>query len=529
MDSLLLTTPPQGDENATEVILQPKELIKWLDGLCLSEIPESVDKLDKSVTAFNAATMTKSERIKLLEIYHEAYERILVNFDDMRIKQLKLRKPQREKLANQIVWLYLKLAHGYNVIVHDGYAQNISPKRSQTLLLAIFRSMELLSDALIYAYRSKLKKPALAYLELHQLFAFAEHHGVLEQRIKAARGYAKTPSISGIYKLAMIMGVLDTAQFDSIDIEAMVFALQPFAQYCTLSADTQNQLMQYRYTIKLNEDFAPRAGDPTSKRGESSWRYLSVDPMVDQLQEWLDKNQNNEDKLFIDQELTLFPRVLEIIGNQAKDVGRQPAIIETGQTVSVLIGFLPLQSLLITQAARLQLALKYNLSTWAVHKKTDKGCELTAELDAVPENIVLGEVVALVEKDADTGVVSLRMVAYITRSELAHDGKILLGVEYLSDQAKPLTFTPAHRTFEAHNAVPLSGIYLPKNPHRTEHAHLIIDKAHFEDNGEYRVKTGGQEYHVKVEELVQKTTRQAIFRFDVLADSDPQPKVVHEN
>jgi hypothetical protein len=196
MKNIRLTTPEQIEHKDATIELDPNNLESWLNSLINSDIIETVASLDKALSEFNGTKVPAIKRKKLLEVYFTTFQKLLHSYDEMRLAQLNIPTKQKQKLRNDIVWLYIKLSHGYKIIVKDELDPDKAALKKSDLLLSTFRAIELTVISLMYAYRYGLDTPPLVFLELHQLYAFSEFEKITNKPVKAAKGYAKTPTIS---------------------------------------------------------------------------------------------------------------------------------------------------------------------------------------------------------------------------------------------------------------------------------------------------------------------------------------------
>ena len=103
MDILLLSTPAQHKAKNPAVETDPKNLKKWIDKLPTTNVVETVKELISAIEGFNAVQLSDHDRIMLLEIYTQAFESILYNYDNMRIRQLKISLSEQRNLAEDIM------------------------------------------------------------------------------------------------------------------------------------------------------------------------------------------------------------------------------------------------------------------------------------------------------------------------------------------------------------------------------------------------------------------------------------------
>ncbi|VAX03350.1 hypothetical protein MNBD_GAMMA20-197, partial [hydrothermal vent metagenome] len=144
MDFLLLTTPPQHAADNPAVERNAGRLKQWLTELPIMDAVETVRRLHASISPFNELSLPDAERLKLLEVYRQGLEEVFLIYDEQRLKVLSLPASERQRLADDIMGLYLELANGYKILVRNGFDEGDDPARDGFLLQAIYRAMELI-------------------------------------------------------------------------------------------------------------------------------------------------------------------------------------------------------------------------------------------------------------------------------------------------------------------------------------------------------------------------------------------------
>jgi len=523
MKTIRLTTPPQSENQNDSVELDAGNLERWLKSLRGGDIIETVARLDEAISGFNEVIVPADNRLKLLEIYFTAFHHNLQGYDEMRLAQLKVSTKQKHELASDIMWLYIKLSHGYKIIVKDHVGTPNSSKPPQYLLLAVFRAMELTMISLIYSCRFGLSAPPLTYIEMHQLYEFAEYYELSEKSVKAASGYAKTPTIASYYALAMIFINIDPAQYESYTLEVLFLALQPFTFGCPITRATENSADSYIFRIKLYENQIPVVvADEDTTRAKDKIRYLNIGKFLDKLQRWIDDNKNNSDTLLIEHELELFPGVITHLETIRSERKKQLEESRTGpienQSVKLIFGFGPLESLLIVKSAELGLRLNYNISEWAVQSQSATGCELASHLDLVTDELSLGDLVAMVKGGEEDEPVTLVTIACLSRLQQQDQGVLLAGLEYMNGDASPLTYLKVNEEGEAVDGVQANGIFLMKESSGEKSPIMIVSRNHYQEQQHYLVKTQEKVCTVVADKLVRQTLRYAFFNYKILKE-----------
>ena len=523
MKSIRLTTPVQHNDENPAVELNPSNLERWLNELPVDDIIETVKKLDETVSAFNELKVAASNRLNLLEIYFSAFHKILQGYDEMRIAQLKMSAKQKQQLSNNIMWLYIKLSHGYKIIVKNNAGNPKNSKQPQYLLLALFRALELTVISLLYAYRFGMDAPPFTYLELHQLYVFAEYNELLYKPIKAARGYAKTPTIASFYTLALVFISIDPRQYESYTLDVLFLALQPFSFNCSITRTFESTENSYIYKINLSENQPPIILVNNEINSFNKWtRYLDIEKFIAEINAWLDENKDNKNTLLIENELELFPAVITRlkVSRNEKNISTVESHCEivTAKSLKLIVGLSQLESLLIMKSVDLGMKLNYRVSEWTVQSESSTDCELASNINTIDDELSLGELVAIVNDDEEGKPISLLKIAYICALQQFEQGVLFARLEYLSSSAYPLTYIMISGGSEVINATQSNGIYLLDDGAKDDSPLIIVNRLHYREMQRYLIKTREKICKVVATDLVKQTLHYSFFKFEIVQE-----------
>lgn len=536
MKNVRLTTPIQHNEADPAVELHPANLERWLNELPVDDIFETVGKLDTIISAFNEVKVLSTNRLKLLEIYFSAFRKMLQGYDEMRIAQLRVPAKQKQQLSHDIMWLYIKLSHGYKIIVKDYAGTPNNSKPPQYLLKSLFRALELTVVSLIYSYRFGLETPPLTYLELHQLYAFAEHYELLDKPVTSAGGYAKTPTIASFYTLALIFVSIEPRQYEPYTLEVLFLALQPFSFEGVITRAFEPNENSFIYNINLSENQAPAIMADNEISSVTEWtRYLDIGDVITNITGWVDENKDKSNTLLIEHELELFPALitrLKVNLNEKKCQStqnkRKPL---EANCAKLIIGLVPLESLLIMKSVELDLRLNFKLSEWTVQAESPNGCELASHIDIFEEELSLGELVGIVSSDKGDDSMSLLKIAYICGLQQLEQGVILIRLEYLSGTAHPLIYMMVSEEGNAVEKTRSNGVYLLDEMEDSDKSLMIVNRQHYKQSQQYLVKTREKVYTVVATDLIRQTLRYSYFHFNIMQeerkDSSSGNNIVH--
>ena len=540
MLNLRLTTPPQHFSPDAEFELNPSALEKTLKELQQASMLDRISQLDAAITRFNEVKLESSKRIKLLEVYFTAYQKLLQGFDEMRIAQLNISAQQKKQVKKDIMWLYIKLSHGYKIVVKEFAAQSASDKPAKEIVLATFRAMELSYTSLLYSYRFDIEEPPLCYLEIHQIYSFAEFYNILDSTVRGAQGYAKTPTIESFYILCMLFSNLDPRQYESYTLEVLFLALQPMLFKCKLSKNIKFSPNSFFYRVNLNENLPSEILlDNKITDLNTSIRYIQIDAFMQEMQDWLNKNQNSENSLLIEQELELFPAILTRlkINHSQKSAGAE----ETPNTeeqpddnYQLIIGLAPLESLLIMDELGMDLHLDFNESQWRKISESSHCCELLSCAEVQPEAVRLGELAAIVTHgkleeanggDASSHSIKLRQIGQIVALRQLEDNKLLIELEFIQGNAHPLTYrrlTSEDKTIDYSSAI---GIYFTDANNAETPPQIVLANQHFRAGQHYLITTRERSFSIEACKLFQRSMLYSYFAYKVLQESVNNPNV----
>lgn len=498
MKNIRLTTPEQIENGDTAVELDPNNLENWLNSLLNSDIIETVTSLDKTLSAFNSVKIPAIKRKKLLEIYFATFQKLLHSYDEMRIAQLNIPTKQKHQLRNDIVWLYIKLSHGYKIIVKDELESNNSPLKQQDLLLTTFRAIELTVISLLYAYRYGLDAPPLVFLELHQLYTFAEFKKITKKSVKAAKGYAKTPTISNFYSLAMLFTSIDPTKYEAYTLEVLFLALQSFLFNCQISHSPKPKDDSLIYKINIFEDAAPviipngQLIEAILEPSESTI-YLDITNFIGEVSSWLESNKNNKNTFLIEDELELFPGVLKQL-NELKEKSTSSTPESTNKTkepssVRLIFGLQPLESLLIVQTIDLDLKLDYKSFEWDVVSQTKGSFELSCRLNNSNESLTLGDLVSIIDLDEEGKLTSLKHLTYISSIKQLDNDTLSMRLEIIDGTPQATTYTAINENPATEDSLQQNGILLTSQEDDKNSQVLLVKRSLLNHSKQYLLKT----------------------------------------
>ncbi len=521
MEFLFLTTPEHHAAKNNAVELNAKRLKQWLDALPIMDITETVISLHTTIEPFNEIQLSNDERLKLLETYYVVIDEILFSYDDMRITMLPISLKERRHLKNDIMWLYLSLANGYKSVVKSGFEKNVNPKKDNVLLVSIYRSMELIIQAMLYAFRSHETPPPLVYLEINQLYMFAEFHKVLDNKIKINKS-KNCLTIGSLYKQILLLIASDPYRVNSNELIEIYFFIENFANLCVIQKGVECQGEEGQYFIDLMEDMPPLLCEREKKKLiSSSYRTIDVWPVVQAFGKDISEKKAIGDlgsnKLNLEQR---FSEILtqQLMGKKNRKSDRQ--IITNKCYVAIGLSAINFYSMnkdkikevmepeetggIMVNNLDFEEQANFTLDVWQLCNKSDTGYLLQIRKNILTQELIIGDVIGIIIEN-EKGSISLN-VAFI-RWVRGDDDICKMGVEILIGKAIPVVCHcyGDHQSYE--------GLYFPRSEHGDIQGRLLVEQSILMQFKKYNITVGSHNFEIEYISSVIETSLYSQFKY----------------
>lgn len=313
MDILLLSTPAQCEAENFALVTKPSELQKWLQQLPTTDVLKTVQELHSSIEAFNLTDLTSNVRFKLLEQYYNSFESVLYFYDEMRIRQLNIPQIQKTAVCEDIMWLYLTLAQGYKIIVKQEFEKGSHPDTSTLLLRAMYRALELISFAFLYAFQSKVAIPPLVFLESHQLYYHARRYYAHESKVRFSGSRQGASTIDKLYKQLMLLIIAKRCTLDPMQFLELYILLENYSQLAEIGNRSETAQSNFCYLIDYMSDDPPMIFPATvSPMSGPSQLVLDIAPCLDAIFKHLQVLTQQEKDVLVEGEIELLSAFIDI-------------------------------------------------------------------------------------------------------------------------------------------------------------------------------------------------------------------------
>ena len=521
---LLLTAPLQHITENSAVEQDPRRVKLWLEKLPIENVQTTVDELISTLKPFNELKINVRTRIKLLEIYHRSFETILYTYDDLHLRTLPLNVEQRRKLSDDIMWVYLELANGYKSIVKAVYEGEEESSSQHSISLSIYRAIELISNALLYAFRDHQTPPPLVYLEIHQLYYLAEQYNIENKDVGKHGNRSSKATIQNLYKQIMLLIAGDAYGFDGSQINELYLLLEKYTMCSQLTSAIQAGQKDSEFYIDFTEDVGPRNGLNINIQLPTQ-RILDVAPVLEKLIsdlrgtkiQDLDSIQAHEQRL-----LRLFCNNLRqsSIDRTLREPCSETAHVAYGveatcyyishrekfleQEVEEAVNGIEVRDIDMFEA-------EHELSTWKIANVTPSGRMLVSD-QAEGTHYSVGEVVSSVEflsKTQEHLIVTgfIRWLRYV-------EDKVQMGIEFL--EGIPISVDCSAELPDSDEPINFPALYFPSNKGAKQPASLLFEYSYFSHAKTFVVVVNGQRYRIEPVRINKESPVHIQFSFRII-------------
>lgn len=522
MDILLLTTPAQHTDTNPSVLQQPKRLQDWCNNLPTMNVIETVNLLKQAVNPFNELQINSSERLKLLEIYRNTFEEILYSYDELRLRSLPIAPEQRKTIAEDIMWLYLDLANGYKIIIKEAHQEKINPKRNTAILTSLYRAMELLLTAIVYARKAHAAFPPLVLLEIKQLYLFAEFHDLLESRIKGIKDRLSPACIGNLFKQFILFAILKDDVFATEDILEFFTLLDNFTMQATFIEKGKISESKYLYSIELIDDELPNKINTSNEvLNSETVRIIDLSKSLATMQAIIEQHKGDQQSFMVNKEdqllrtfLTSFstPSGQQAVAKEvklAKGIETIHSLLEHSEDINELFQS-EVNSGIEVHSSNFSEKTLDNLSDWVITEETDTIRVLVTEETKVKEIIESNTIIALIQASTQNQQPTI-ITGVVRKIRKEENGLIKIAVEILPGH--PLPFSYLYHDDQKQTE---SGLYFPPISALKKSASLIMNKNNFKNNLDFSIKINKQELVVQPTITILQTNDVTQFNFKTL-------------
>ena len=277
----------------------PRKLKKWLANLPHANMGEMTRQIYSAVRDLNRQTMATKYRIENLEQLREPVRNIFDNLEKYFINRTLPLPEKSQKIVTLNQSLLKEMAYGYKIIIYEA-ANGIDKKvDSKTQNIAILRAIRYMSELLLRASEIYEPYPAGIWYDIHQMYCYAEQHGLHNKVIPDAEYEQKKASISDYYKQVMLFALARPSALRQSDSERVYKKLAAWSDLTNLGKDAQENQVNRFFCARVDQDRPPKYLSMKDCDGSAEIRTLDTSELVDSIRKDINSTENKEGKLAV--------------------------------------------------------------------------------------------------------------------------------------------------------------------------------------------------------------------------------------
>lgn len=280
MTSISLNIPQRNTNPAVNLTPSLDQIKSMLNGLPLANPERCCTLVLQELFRLNRAPFAVKARIEIMA-------KLLPILDDMinTVRDSYINEPQpltnrRQQSAQLINQLLTEMGYGYKIIVHDLLADTrASASSAQFLPQAIYYACSFLARLLVDRYALYAPEPRHIWLELNQLYLYAEQHQIHNTELKPinAEHEPRPATILNSYRRIVLLAVANPYHLMQGETLKMYKRLVGWAPHCRILHLGNGRLPEGKLFVDLTKDAPPLYAPKTpSKLRPVEGRLLDV-------------------------------------------------------------------------------------------------------------------------------------------------------------------------------------------------------------------------------------------------------------
>ena len=235
MDSLRLAVPSQSPAPGVAAFLNAAKLRAWLDALPQANPRKTGQELLAALRQVNRATAPVNQRFHFLEqfrplitditdILHKHYATAAIPLDE-----------KNRATADLTHTLLGEMAYGYKAVLLETAATPIVEANRNLLVMSAVHAMHYLARLLVDNYALYSPEPPTLWLELHQLYRYADYEAFASMNLPAQGGKPSDErSIDHTYRRIIMLALANPYHLMQGEALLVFSELDKWAEHCRI-------------------------------------------------------------------------------------------------------------------------------------------------------------------------------------------------------------------------------------------------------------------------------------------------------
>ncbi|HHM06190.1 MAG TPA: hypothetical protein ENJ19_10680 [Gammaproteobacteria bacterium] len=251
MKTVKLTVPKQTEDPGATAFVQPERLKRWVASLPLGNAEKTGRELLSALYHVNRAVVPAEQRFHLLEHFGDQMTEALVALEQRCLSFPVPHNDKQHPITELVRKLWVESAYGYKALVlhHAGHGRRDIP---DVLLVTAYRAADVLSRLLVHTYSLYQSEPRHVWLELHQLYRFADERDFLT---KPVPGIGR--SLDQAYRRIVLLSLANPYHLMQGEAAAVFAELEGWTGACRVLPLSPHTLPRGQLYVDLERDLPP--------------------------------------------------------------------------------------------------------------------------------------------------------------------------------------------------------------------------------------------------------------------------------
>jgi cyclic-di-GMP-binding protein len=294
-----LHIPEQNTPAKGAIPNHPRKLKKWLASLPHANMGEMTRQIYSALRDLNRQTMPNRYRIENMELLREPVRSIFSNLEKYFINRTLPLAEKSQKIVNLNQSLLKEMSYGYKIIIFEA-ANDLDKKLDlKTQNIAVLRAIRYMSELLLRASEIYEPYPVGTWYDIHQMYAYAEQHGLHKKMIPDVEYRLNKASIEDYYKQVMLFALARPSALRQSDSERVYNKLAEWADQTKLEREAREHQINRFFCSRLDQDRPPNYLSMKDCDGTSEIRTLDTTQLVDIIRKEINSSEIAEGQLAI--------------------------------------------------------------------------------------------------------------------------------------------------------------------------------------------------------------------------------------
>jgi hypothetical protein len=295
---LELYIPEQKESENTHLLLQPKSLKVWIEGLPWANIGEISKQVYKGLIEFNRSRVPQKECLQIVELFRKPVSFVTKNLEKHFIDTgLPLAK-RNQKIAHLAYELNSELAIAYKITInHFLHASRLDKAEQKQLVIAIHHAIFYLSKMIVQASLVYSPVSPRVWYEINMLFDYAKRHNLELIKVKDLTDDQSDvyTTISDIYKQIILFSLATPARLRQREILQLFTLLRQWGPYAEIHEREQQTDLSNKFLILTDKDSPPihlsLTKDSAAQTGKRQL-ILNTTKLIEKVDEQINSNKS---------------------------------------------------------------------------------------------------------------------------------------------------------------------------------------------------------------------------------------------